>query len=88
MTSSSLISHPIRVSIITVAYNSAATIEETIKSVLSQTYKQIEYIIVDGLSCDATRDIIWAYEPKFQGRMKWVSEKDGYHPAVWQSGRY
>ena len=77
MTSSSLISHPIRVSIITVAYNSAATIEETIKSVLSQTYKQIEYIIVDGLSCDATRDIILAYEPKFQGRMKWVSEKDG-----------
>lgn len=77
MTTSSLISHPIRVSIVTVAYNSAATIEETIKSVLFQTYKHIEFIIVDGLSSDATLEVVRTYEPKFQGRMKWVSEKDG-----------
>lgn len=77
MASSSSVNQPIRVSIVTVTYNSAATIEETIKSVLSQTYKQIEYIIVDGLSGDATTDIIKKYESEFGGRMRWVSEKDG-----------
>lgn len=77
MASSSSVNQPIRVSIVTVTYNSAATIEETIKSVLSQTYQHIEYIIVDGLSGDATTDIIRKYESEFGGRMRWVSEKDG-----------
>lgn len=69
--------HPPRVSIITVAYNSAATIDAAIQSVLSQSYEQIEYIIIDGLSQDATTDVIRTYEPRFHGRLKWVSEKDG-----------
>ncbi|MEF1339438.1 glycosyltransferase, partial [Vibrio rotiferianus] len=50
-----------KVSIITVCYNSAATIEDTIKSVISQTYQDIEYIIVDGGSTDETNQIISSY---------------------------
>lgn len=50
-----------KVSIITVCYNSSATIEDTIKSVKSQTYKDIEYIIVDGGSTDSTNQIINNY---------------------------
>ncbi|TCD02745.1 glycosyltransferase family 2 protein [Pedobacter psychroterrae] len=46
-----------KVSLITASYNSAATIEDTIKSVTSQTYKNIEYIIIDGASSDNTLDI-------------------------------
>ena len=63
-------------SIITIAYNSAQTIERTLKSVLAQTYTDFEYIIVDGASKDKTMDIVKQYEPLFEGRMKWVSEPD------------
>lgn len=63
-------------SIITVCFNSEKTIERTIKSVLAQTYKDYEYIIVDGASKDSTVDIIKRYEPLFEGRMKWKSEPD------------
>lgn len=66
-----------KVSIVTATYNSAQTLSDTIQSVLSQTYENIEYIIVDGASSDATVDIIRQYETLFRGRMKWVSEKDG-----------
>lgn len=66
-----------RVSIITVAYNSGETIEDTIKSVLSQTYPDIEYIIKDGGSTDDTLKICRRYEPLFNGRMKIISESDG-----------
>jgi len=50
-----------KVSIITITFNSAETIEDTIQSVLSQDYKDIEYIIVDGASKDATLDIVERY---------------------------
>lgn len=65
-----------KVSIITVSYNSAATIARTIEGVLNQTYKNIEYIIVDGASKDETVDIIKKYEGSFEGRLHWVSEPD------------
>ncbi|PMM14354.1 glycosyl transferase [Vibrio breoganii] len=50
-----------KVSIITVCYNSSATIEDTIKSVQSQTYEDIEYIIIDGGSSDSTNQIVSNY---------------------------
>lgn len=63
-------------SIITICYNSGKTIERTLKSVLAQSYKDYEYIIVDGGSNDITLDIVRKYEPLFEGRMKWKSEPD------------
>ena len=51
-----------KISIITVSFNSASTIEDTLKSVISQDYKNIEYIIIDGGSTDGTLDIINQYK--------------------------
>jgi glycosyltransferase involved in cell wall biosynthesis len=73
----------ILVSIITPCFNSENTIARTIESVLNQTYKYIEYIIIDGASTDTTLDIIRKYEPEFQGRMRVISEKDnGIYDAM------
>ena len=75
--------HEIMISIITATYNSAETINDTIKSVLCQTNKDFEYIIVDGGSTDETIDIVKSYESEFFGRLKWVSEKDkGIYDAM------
>ena len=72
-----------KISLITVTYNSDSTLQDTIQSVLSQTYKDIEYIIIDGLSKDNTVEIIKGYESQFSGRMKWVSERDeGLYDAM------
>ena len=71
------------VSIITIAFNSAQTIRDTLTSVLSQSYSNIEYIIIDGASNDATVRIVKEYEPMFNGRLKWVSEPDkGLYDAM------
>lgn len=71
------------ISIITATYNSGATLHDTFESVLRQSYKDIEYIIIDGKSKDNTLDIIRDYEPKFNGRMRWVSESDrGLYDAM------
>jgi glycosyltransferase involved in cell wall biosynthesis len=51
----------LKVSIITVSYNSASTIKDTIESVASQTYDNIEYIVIDGNSKDETMDIVTSY---------------------------
>ena len=68
------------VSIITVVYNGAKTLEQTIKSVLDQTYENIEYIIIDGLSTDGSIDIIKKYEAQIEF---WISEKDsGLYDAM------
>lgn len=69
-----------KISIITVCYNSAETIVDTIQSVASQNYSDIEYIIVDGLSKDSTVDIIKQHTDVVS---KWVSEKDkGIYDAM------
>lgn len=71
------------ISLITATYNSGATIEDTLKSVLSQTYKNIDYWVVDGDSKDNTMDIVRQYEPLFGGRLHWISEKDrGIYDAM------
>lgn len=73
----------LKISIITVAFNSASTIRDTFESVLAQTYREIEYIVVDGNSKDSTVEIIKEYEPKFKGRMYWLSEPDkGLYDAM------
>ena len=70
-------------SLITTTFNSGKTLEDTIQSVFSQSYLNIEYIIIDGLSEDNTIDIIRKYEPLFRGRLKWISEKDnGLYDAM------
>lgn len=72
-----------KISLITITYNSAQTLKDTLTSVLEQTYTDIEYILVDGASKDNTVAIIKDFEPKFEGRMKWVSEPDkGLYDAM------
>lgn len=72
-----------KISIITVTYNSSRTIEDTIKSVLQQSYKDYEYLVIDGGSQDETIDIIKSYEPEFNGRLRWISESDkGMYDAM------
>jgi glycosyltransferase involved in cell wall biosynthesis len=69
-----------KISIITVCYDSAKTIEKTFKSVQSQTYNNIEYIVVDGVSKDATLDILDNYKELVS---KSVSEPDkGLYDAM------
>lgn len=72
-----------KISLITITYNSGKTITTTLESVLSQTNTNIEYIIVDGASKDNTVALIKEYEPQFEGRLKWVSEPDkGLYDAM------
>lgn len=72
-----------KISIITATYNSSKTLRDTLESVLNQTYQDIEHIIVDGASKDSTLEIIKEYEQKFNGRLKWISEKDnGIYDAM------
>lgn len=69
-----------KISIITITYNSEKTLRDTIESVLSQSYQDIEYIIVDGKSKDGTCDIIRSYGERIA---TFVSEKDnGLYDAL------
>ncbi|MCX6138974.1 MAG: glycosyltransferase family 2 protein [Ignavibacteriales bacterium] len=71
------------ITIITVCKNSAATIQRTIDSVLGQTLKEFEYIIVDGKSSDATTEILASAEAAFDGRLRWISQEDrGVYDAM------
>jgi glycosyltransferase involved in cell wall biosynthesis len=74
------------ISIITVSYNSEVTIEDTITSVLNQTYQNIEYIIIDGKSTDGTVSIIKDYEIPLRKKgitYRWISEPDeGIYDAM------
>ena len=74
------------VSIVTVCFNSEKTIRQTIESVLSQDYKNIEYLIIDGCSKDNTIAVAEEYAEKFAAKgytYKIVSEKDrGIYDAM------
>lgn len=64
-----------RLSIITINRNNAAGLKKTLQSVASQTFKEFEYIIVDGASTEGSVEVIKKYEPQFI-HLKWVSEPD------------
>jgi len=69
-----------KISIITVSYNSAATIEDTIMSVAAQTYQDVEYIVIDGGSTDGTLEVINRHKSRIS---KFVSERDrGIYDAM------
>jgi glycosyltransferase involved in cell wall biosynthesis len=69
-----------KISIITVTFNAGLSLEQTINSVAEQSYKNIEYIIVDGGSTDGTIDLL----KKYNGQIaQWISEPDrGVYDAM------
>lgn len=72
-----------KISIITATYYSERTLRDTMESILCQTYQNYEYIIIDGASKDSTLDIIREYEPRFKGRLRYISEPDdGIYDAM------
>ena len=72
-----------KISIVTATYNSGSTLRETLESVLAQDYAEYEHIIVDGVSKDATLEIIHQYEHRYGGRLRYISEPDnGIYDAM------
>ena len=71
--------HP-KLSVITIVYNNVKDIERTMLSVLGQTYKNIEYILIDGASTDGTKDLIYKYKSRLA---QFISEPDnGIYDAM------
>lgn len=77
--------HDMKLSIITINRNNAEGLRKTMESVFSQTYKDFEYIVIDGASTDGSVDVIKEFEQKFNpslqggdgvGSFKWISEPD------------
>jgi len=72
-----------KISLITATFNSSRTLRDTLQSILNQSFTDFEYIIIDGNSKDGTIDIVKEFEPRFGGRMHWVSEPDrGLYDAM------
>lgn len=73
----------VKISIITVTYNSEKYIKETLESLCKQQEFLYEYWIIDGMSEDHTIDIVKSYVPHFNGKLKYISEKDkGIYDAM------
>ena len=64
-----------RLSIVTINWNNATGLEKTMQSVATQSFKEFEYIIVDGASTDGSIEVVKLYESQF-AHLKWVSESD------------
>ena len=72
-----------KVSLITACRRSEDVIRTAMESVLAQKNVDLEYLVIDGGSDDGTVGIIKEYEPKFSGRMRWISERDeGMYDAI------
>lgn len=75
-----------KISIVTATFNSSATLCDTLDSVLSQSYRDVEHIIVDGLSSDGTVDLVRSYIERYEAcgkTLRYISEKDhGIYDAM------
>ena len=73
--------HLPKISVVTATYNSIATLRETIESVRSQSYPDLEHLVIDGGSRDGTLDILKEYP-----HLQWISEKDEGHYHAMNKG--
>lgn len=75
-----------KITVVTATWNSAATLEGTLESVLKQSHNDVEHIIVDGDSADGTMAIVEKYEPRYREagkELRWISEPDhGIYDAM------
>ncbi len=72
-----------KITVITVCRNSAATLQDTLESVLAQSWTGYEFLVVDGGSTDGTLEMLQDVEGRFHGRLKWISEPDnGIYDAM------
>ena len=75
--------------VVTSTFNSEKTLERTLDSLLSQTFTDFEYIVIDGDSTDTTVKILESYAPKFEEKgisFRWISEKDNGIYEAWNKG--
>lgn len=75
-----------KITVVTATWNSAATVGDTLASVVGQTWGDVEHVVVDGGSTDGTVDVVRGYERKYRERgmeLRWVSERDrGIYDAM------
>ena len=79
----------LNLSVIIATYNSEKTLENALNSLLNQTYKNFEVIIIDGLSTDLTVTIIKKFQSQFFNNnisYQWISEKDSGVYEAWNKG--
>lgn len=65
-----------KISIIICTHNVGKRLEKTLDSILGQDFDDCEIVVIDGVSTDGTIEIIKEYEKKFDGKLRWISEKD------------
>lgn len=72
-----------KISIITATYDSGRTLQDTLESILAQTYTDYEVLIIDGGSRDNTKEIVDGFMPRFGGKLKWYAgPDDGLYDAM------
>jgi glycosyltransferase involved in cell wall biosynthesis len=72
-----------KLSVVTACFRSAGLLDCAIQSVLSQTWPDVEYLVIDGGSMDGTVDLLRRWEAEFNGKLRWTSEPDdGMYDAI------